>query len=700
MGNSDHVQKKDVQSASTQITHSQLKPSIPKKVADSNQSSPANNTSTSFNFADINVVQPKLTIGEPNDPYEQEADRVASEVVEKIHNGQVATSVDSDEPVQRSLSTVEPVKSLPVQRNGGIVSGTASNEFESQLNHARGGGSSLEPMLQGKLESAMGADFSRVKIHNDGQADRLSRSIQAKAFTTGNDVFFKQGAYNPNSKGGQTLIAHELTHVMQQNSGAVQRQSDEVIQRYLIRNISGRKSLVSEKEAQRFLENNGIPTKIAKDVAKKGWKDKSEIRLAELLQDARLEQRKQNKDNTDDTPLEQIDPQTAEILEAQDLGIELSDTDEKEDNLDQDNESTEHQGSPFTARVRELAQAHSSSWNQLGSELNIDNFFIDMLNGINPGKDQEEHLKGELRPLMQTSRLNPDDMANVYSSICDIVAYLIMAMAVGTGAYRKGVNALQSLYDVGKQSNDPDSKIDPEDTMSQRVSNNGGKGNSFVTNHTNGQGDAYLGKFNDWASANGAGIVQFKGAFSWRGSSGGSGGSHTWVIEKTQDKNFIVYQAYQNEYTLGQMMGLVTGRLHNSITGQDTEAPQEMVQEFGAGQKKSLSEIKVGMVEILANGMDGTPFDASTFEKMFGVKGHDQSTVSNMIGIYFEYMLDDNKVGDQMTQLGITEDSDEKMPDIEETLTDVVDIAIDKWKKFAGKVKGDPLLKRYPNLPE
>ncbi|MGA7931951.1 MAG: DUF4157 domain-containing protein [Kovacikia sp.] len=75
----------------------------------------------------------------------------------------------------------------------------------------------MDSGLQRKLGQAMGADFSGVKVHTDNQADQLSRSIQAKAFTTGQDVFFRHGAYQPGSRRGQELIAHELTHVVQQN---------------------------------------------------------------------------------------------------------------------------------------------------------------------------------------------------------------------------------------------------------------------------------------------------------------------------------------------------------------------------------------------------------------------------------------------------------------------------------------------------
>jgi hypothetical protein len=66
------------------------------------------------------------------------------------------------------------------------------------------------------MEREFGADFGGVRVHTGAQADILARSIQAKAFTTGQDVFFRQGAYEPGLRGGQELIAHELTHVVQQ----------------------------------------------------------------------------------------------------------------------------------------------------------------------------------------------------------------------------------------------------------------------------------------------------------------------------------------------------------------------------------------------------------------------------------------------------------------------------------------------------
>ncbi|MEL6555735.1 MAG: DUF4157 domain-containing protein [Cyanobacteria bacterium J06621_11] len=165
-------------------------------------------------------IQTKLTIGEPGDKYEQEADQVADQVVQQINSPQAA---QREEEIQRSPISV---MRSPLQRQSPVPIDETHNNFESDLNRARSGGTSLEPTVKGQMESAMGADFSAVKIHTDTQANQLSQSIQAKAFTTGSDVFFKQGEYSPNSQSGQTLLAHELTHVVQQTGASVQRKPD------------------------------------------------------------------------------------------------------------------------------------------------------------------------------------------------------------------------------------------------------------------------------------------------------------------------------------------------------------------------------------------------------------------------------------------------------------------------------------------
>jgi hypothetical protein len=211
------------------------------------------------------AIQTKLNIGEPNDKYEKDADDTAAKVVQQINspaNPPVNSSSTSpvqnqsvqNQPVQRQEAVEEEkgeeeqeeVKELitnpdppPIQRQGmsrnrlrmkslvqrreNISGGEASTDLESSIQSARGKGQSLEPNLQAKMGQAMGADFSGVKVHTDSQSDQLNKSIQAKAFTTGQDVFFRQGTYDPSSRGGQELIAHELTHVVQQDQTKIRR---------------------------------------------------------------------------------------------------------------------------------------------------------------------------------------------------------------------------------------------------------------------------------------------------------------------------------------------------------------------------------------------------------------------------------------------------------------------------------------------
>ncbi|MCA2216553.1 eCIS core domain-containing protein [Jidongwangia harbinensis] len=85
---------------------------------------------------------------------------------------------------------------------------------------ARGGGRPLPEEVRAEMQQRLGADFSAVRIHDDDRADRLTGEVHAEAFTTGADVFFRAGAYDPASASGRHLLTHELTHVMQNASGA------------------------------------------------------------------------------------------------------------------------------------------------------------------------------------------------------------------------------------------------------------------------------------------------------------------------------------------------------------------------------------------------------------------------------------------------------------------------------------------------
>src|SRR5207248_683463 len=68
----------------------------------------------------------------------------------------------------------------------------------------------------------LGADLSGVRVHTDPEADHLARSVDATAFTSGSDIFFRQGAYEPGSSAGMKTLAHEAAHTVQQASGPVE----------------------------------------------------------------------------------------------------------------------------------------------------------------------------------------------------------------------------------------------------------------------------------------------------------------------------------------------------------------------------------------------------------------------------------------------------------------------------------------------
>ncbi len=108
-----------------------------------------------------------------------------------------------------------------LQRQDGGQGFDLDDETAGRINQARGGGQALDSTVQKQMGASMGHDFSNVRVHDSPESDTLNQQLSAKAFTTGQDIFFRQGAYDPGSSGGQELIAHELSHVVQQGTGRV-----------------------------------------------------------------------------------------------------------------------------------------------------------------------------------------------------------------------------------------------------------------------------------------------------------------------------------------------------------------------------------------------------------------------------------------------------------------------------------------------
>ena len=174
------------------------------------------------------VVQAKLMVGPVGDRYEQEADRVARQVVSRLHLPKSSASMPDGKPQKSALGTSS---AADVRREAGspnaadpmLQGGAVTPELEHNIQRARGSGLPLAHPVRTAMEQAFGADFSGVRVHHSQQGDALNRSISARAFTTGQDIFFRQGEFNPGSREGQGLLAHELTHVVQQNPGSLSR---------------------------------------------------------------------------------------------------------------------------------------------------------------------------------------------------------------------------------------------------------------------------------------------------------------------------------------------------------------------------------------------------------------------------------------------------------------------------------------------
>jgi len=262
--------------------------------------SPQENRTPFFNSARI---QTKLTVGKPNDKYEQEADTMADTVVQKLSQPdsktdnavadspsvqlkaapsfiQRAPSAEEETEVQKAEETDETVQKKPVfesseapensntiqhlpdiQESDGETEETeseeeeqiqrkpifesaappeeqnvvqrkadsnvgAGSELESNLSSSKGSGSALPDNTRSGMEDAFGADFSGVRVHTGSDAVQMNKDLGAQAFTHGNNIYFNEGKYQPESSSGQHLLAHELTHTIQQ--GGVSNHSPKI----------------------------------------------------------------------------------------------------------------------------------------------------------------------------------------------------------------------------------------------------------------------------------------------------------------------------------------------------------------------------------------------------------------------------------------------------------------------------------------
>jgi hypothetical protein len=113
------------------------------------------------------------------------------------------------------------VRRLLQRANSSSSSTSPDDDLAHRIETHAGGGNSLDSHAQRKLEDGLGADLSGVRVHTDSEADKMARSVDSVAFTSGQDIFFSEGAYDPSSHAGMRLLAHEATHTVQQGAGPV-----------------------------------------------------------------------------------------------------------------------------------------------------------------------------------------------------------------------------------------------------------------------------------------------------------------------------------------------------------------------------------------------------------------------------------------------------------------------------------------------
>jgi len=159
------------------------------------------------------MVQLKLAVGSTDDPAEREADAVAEQVVSRIRRGIIEHGDPQSTDVRRS-----PAGRIRRDAVVGHSGGAVDTDTEQRIQRRRGGGEPLPDDVAADMSAGFGTDLSHVRLHTGTEATDLSNRLQARAFTVGSDVFLRDSA-SLRSGAGQELLAHELTHVVQQSGG-------------------------------------------------------------------------------------------------------------------------------------------------------------------------------------------------------------------------------------------------------------------------------------------------------------------------------------------------------------------------------------------------------------------------------------------------------------------------------------------------
>jgi predicted SprT family Zn-dependent metalloprotease len=213
------------------------------------------------------LIQPKLTINQPNGQYEREAEAVAEQVTRMPANENGFFRAAPNLVLRKCAHCEEEEKNVHMKSGSNVSNGaTVSPTVHDVINSP---GQSLDAGTKNFMESRFSYDFGKVQIHNDSLAQQSSKEINALAYTHGNHVVLGSGQYQPNTDAGKQLLAHELTHVIQQkHEKGIQRKKEEKFDRetFIRENCVG-VQVDSSKSQCKFEGKQAIVFRLAKEHA-------------------------------------------------------------------------------------------------------------------------------------------------------------------------------------------------------------------------------------------------------------------------------------------------------------------------------------------------------------------------------------------------------------------------------------------------
>lgn len=269
-----------------------------------------------FDVSQVTPIQTRLHVSAPDDPLEDEADRVADNVLtmpdpSKLHNsnhnlgfaqrlqrqlGQQSSLSRPSQPSDRgdssSHTSVRAYQRVALGQPAGDVNRSSNQNptdiqmvfrratvgdrvqpsgenLESRLHNSKGGGSPLPEETRSFMEPRFGADFSNVRVHTDSESVQMNQDLQAQAFTHQQDIYFGAGKFDPGSDSGKKLLAHELTHTIQQ-TGRIQQQAEE--------------DTTNDKEEEELLQTKLLPNAASNLIQRKSVEQEQEEEEEETLQ--------------------------------------------------------------------------------------------------------------------------------------------------------------------------------------------------------------------------------------------------------------------------------------------------------------------------------------------------------------------------------------------------------------------------------